>query len=499
MSQEPPQIPGYDVLHELGAGGMATVYLANQLSLERKVAIKVLRGASPEPGTAGDRAEKRFLREAQMLARLSHINVCGIYDVAKAGEIPYIAMEYIDGGTLGDRLRRGMTAAEAISAVVQLASALSTVHAIGIVHRDLKPENVMMRGKVPVLTDFGIARDASLDRTELTGDHILGTATYMSPEQINGQPIDPRSDVYSLGAILFELLTGRPPYQGDSPMVVCVQHLQAPIPSLPPPLCDLQPVIEGMLTKDRNFRFPDMTSVVSALRATLLESAALRTELRFTSDRPWNEQLRDLGFSFEGLGAGALREAANRAPSAEPAAPDSPSPSDPKFPRRRTFDRGRLVGGLALTGALALAAVVLWRGLGDPRESAEPAQQAATDAASFDRRPEDLPGSGRSTTTPGSPEAEIGDGRLVLDAAPWGRLVSIVAADGKAAPVLGQDRTTPLLLTLPEGHYRLTVVGPDGLTQRETDAIVTRGQLSVAALSFSAIDTDTYLKQAGFK
>ena len=365
MTDQPlPQIPGYELQKELGVGGMATVYLARQTSLDRKVAIKVMRTSLRE-GDDGERTEKRFLREGRMLARLSHKNVCGIYDIAKVGSVAYIAMEYIEGGTLGDHLRRGMTAADAIGVTVQLASALAAAHALGIVHRDLKPANVMMRGKVPVLTDFGIARDLSGDRTEITGDNILGTPHYMSPEQISGKPIDGRSDVYSLGAMLYELLTGTQPYQGDSPIAVCMQHLQAPIPQLPEQFADLQPVIDRMLAKDRDERLPDMGSVVVALRSVLMENADLRQALRFDVGLPLSEQMRGLGFSYDGPDEDTLRELLKRTPrpqkpvvretAAQPVAP-AVAPPD----RRKLW----LGGGAAL---LVLLLLGLWFAL-VPRE-----------------------------------------------------------------------------------------------------------------------------------
>lgn len=331
-----PQIPGYELLDELGVGGMATVYLAKQTSLDRKVAIKIMRvsHSAQDP----ERTEKRFLREGRMLARLSHKNVCGIYDIAKVGQVAYIAMEYLDGGTLGDRLRKGMTAADAVSVIVQMAAALSAAHALGIVHRDLKPANVMMRGNVPVLTDFGIARDLSPDRTEITGDNILGTPHYMSTEQISGQPIDGRSDVYSLGCMLFELLTGRQPFQGDSPIAVCMQHLQAPIPRLPEQFSGLQPVIDAMMAKDPAGRLPDMANVVLAIRTALADNPSLQQALRFDTTLPLSEQLRLLGFSFDHTGDEMLREALRRAPKPKPPAPKPvepapPPPAPPEAPR----------------------------------------------------------------------------------------------------------------------------------------------------------------------
>ena len=378
MSESPfPLIPGYELKHELGTGGMATVYLAVQTSLDRKVAIKVMHVSSKDE-EGPERIEKRFLREGRMLARLSHRNVCGIYDIAKVGDIAYIAMEYLAGGTLSDRLRRGMTASDAISVIVQLAAALSAAHGLGVVHRDLKPANVMMRGKVPVLSDFGIARDLSPDRTEITGDSILGTPNYMSPEQISGKDIDGRADIYSLGAMLYDLLTGHRPYVGDSPIAVCMQHLQAPIPRLPESFAELQPVIEGMMAKDRQDRFPDMASVIVELRGALIDSTALRQALRLDTDVPWSEQLRELGFSFDTTGNDQVR-AALQAPRTLPQGPRNtvrlearpPMPTAPieteSPPAVRRVDRRTLVVASLIAGVLL--ALGLWWGLSEERLS----------------------------------------------------------------------------------------------------------------------------------
>lgn len=296
----PPQIPGYQLLKQIGTGGMATVFLALQVSLDRKVAIKVLRAS---PGDDPERTEKRFLREGRTLAKVTHKNVCGIYDIARIGNVAYIAMEYLDGGTLVDKLKLGVSVGESIAIVVQLASALEEAHKLGIIHRDLKPANVMLRGgRVPVLTDFGIARELTASQTRITAENmIVGTPIYMSPEQVSGGEVDGRSDLYSLGVMFFELLTGQPPYQGETPIAVCMQHLTAAIPKLPPDLDDLQPVIEQMLAKKRDERYASMHEFTQALRDVFITSEALRQVARFNPETPWTEQLRDLGFSFDTL------------------------------------------------------------------------------------------------------------------------------------------------------------------------------------------------------
>jgi serine/threonine protein kinase len=295
-----PEIPGYQLLQQIGAGGMAKVYLAVQVSLDRKVAIKVLR-------TSGDddpeRTEKRFLREGRTLAKITHKNVCGIFDIAKVGDIAYIAMEYLDGGTLVDKLKHGVAVGESIAIVVQVASALEEAHKLGIIHRDLKPANVMLRGgRVPVLTDFGIARELTASQTRITAENmIVGTPIYMSPEQVSGGEVDGRSDLYSLGIMFFELLTGEPPYKGDTPIAVCMQHLTAALPKLPAELADLQPVMDRLLAKKREDRFSDMSAFTRALRDVFVTSEAMRKVAIFSPDTPWSEQLRELGFSFDTL------------------------------------------------------------------------------------------------------------------------------------------------------------------------------------------------------
>ncbi len=309
---DPIELPGYEMLQEIGSGGMATVYLAIQKSLDRKVAIKVLRTSPHEADP--ERTEKRFLREGKTLAKISHKNVCGIYDIARVGDIAYIAMEYLEGGTLVDHLRDGISAGEAVAIVVQVAAALGEAHAQGIVHRDLKPANVMMRGgKVPVLTDFGIARELTADQTRITADNmIVGTPIYMSPEQVSGGEVDGRSDLYSLGIMFYELLTGQPPYQGDTPIAVCMQHLTAPIPQLSGDLSEINPILEKLLAKKCEDRYGDVSEFTRSLRQAFVHSDAFREVLRFDPNTPWSDQLRDLGFSFDTLNDAELRAAVRK-------------------------------------------------------------------------------------------------------------------------------------------------------------------------------------------
>ncbi|MCB1633544.1 MAG: serine/threonine protein kinase [Xanthomonadales bacterium] len=398
--QHPIEIPGYELLQEIGSGGMANVYLAIQKSLDRKVAIKVLRTSQHEADP--ERTEKRFLREGRTLAKISHKNVCGIYDIAKVGNLAYIAMEYLEGGTLVDQLRGGMAAGEAIAVVVQVGAALAEAHSQGIVHRDLKPANVMMRGgRVPVLTDFGIARELTADQTKITAENmIVGTPIYMSPEQVSGGDVDGRSDLYSLGIMFFELLTGAPPYQGDTPIAVCMQHLTAPIPKLPPKLADLDPIIERMLAKKAEDRFDDMQSFTRELRQVFLQSEALRGVIASNPDIAWSEQLRELGFSFDTLRDTDLRAAMARK-SATPATqpmprqvPKAVTPAASAQARRSGMPRWLLpaLGGVALL----LAVIGLWQIFGGEKLTDEQLAALTTMVQQFDR--------------------QIGEGRLVQPA-----------------------------------------------------------------------------------
>ena len=247
-----PQIPGYRITKKLGQGGMADVYLGVQENLEREVAIKVL-----IPSLFRDQQfSLRFIKEAQTAAKLAHPNIITIHDVGEVGDSYYIVMEYLQQ-SLNDRIKKLGTLEphEALKIVKMIAAALEYAHKKGFIHRDIKPDNIMFRPDgTAVLVDFGIARAIdSTTRLTRTGMSI-GTPHYMSPEQCKGEKIDGRSDIYSLGVQLFELLTGNVPYKAENTAGIILKHIQEPVPKLPAPLSQYQSLIGKMMAKDRKMR-----------------------------------------------------------------------------------------------------------------------------------------------------------------------------------------------------------------------------------------------------
>lgn len=307
MSPSPHvNIPGYELVRELGVGGMAVVYLAIQTSLDRKVALKVMRRNIEDI----DKFERRFLMEGRTLAKLPHRNIVAVYDIVKGDATTYIAMEYLDGGTLHDRMRDGLSLAEAVAIVVQIAGALQFAHDHGVIHRDLKPSNIMFRDEsTPVLTDFGIAKQQDAQQTRLTQTGMLvGTPTYMSPEQINALEVDGRSDLYSLGVMFYELLTGNAPFAGDTPIAVLMAHLTTPAPALPLAFAEFQPVLDKMLAKNRDDRFANLKEFTKALKAVVIANETLWARLQADPNQSSSEQLRALGFSISSQTAGDLQQ-----------------------------------------------------------------------------------------------------------------------------------------------------------------------------------------------
>ena len=271
------QLGKYQLGQLLGQGGMGAVYRSFHPVLNQPVAVKVMQNTL----AADPQAQQRFLREAQVVAGLAHPNIVNIFDVDIQGGRPYIVMEYLDAGSLADRLQAGpLTQAAALQLAAPLADALEYAHQRGLVHRDLKPANVLLRPDgSPVLADFGLARPVQTDsaaQITATGA-VMGTLAYMAPEQFSGQPTDARADIYSFGVMLYEMLTGRLPFTGDSAQIM-YGHLQQPPPSLRvarPDLPDsIEQLVQRMLSKDPAWRPQRMAEVASALRAITAGTAA---------------------------------------------------------------------------------------------------------------------------------------------------------------------------------------------------------------------------------
>src|ERR671936_668982 len=248
----------YRILRKLGSGGMANVYLAEDQELGRRVAIKILNDRHAND----DQFVERFRREAKNAAGLSHPNIVSIYDRGEAEGTYYIAMEYLEGRTLKELIvsRGPAPIPVAIDYARQILSALRFAHRNGIVHRDIKPHNVLVDGEGRVkVTDFGIARAGAASQMTEAGS-IVGTAQYLSPEQAKGTAVDQRSDIYSLGIVLYELLTGSVPFTGDTPVEIAMKHIsETPVPpseKRPEVPHDLDLVVVRALAKDPGDRYP---------------------------------------------------------------------------------------------------------------------------------------------------------------------------------------------------------------------------------------------------
>ncbi|MBN2499738.1 MAG: protein kinase [Anaerolineales bacterium] len=257
---------GYQIVEQIGKGGMAMVYKAYQPSLDRDVAVKIL------PAYYADQDEsflKRFKREARAIAKLRHPNILMVMDYGEQGEIPYLVMEYVPAGTLKDRLGKPLPLDEMVMLLDQIAKALDYAHSEGVVHRDVKPSNVLMpKPDWALLTDFGLAKMVGGSFMTQSG-MTVGTPAYMSPEQGRGEKVDHRSDIYSLGIILYEMATGGVPYTAETPMAVVVKHIVEPLPmpmdknpELPE---DVQRIILKALAKDPADRFQKAGEIVEAL------------------------------------------------------------------------------------------------------------------------------------------------------------------------------------------------------------------------------------------
>ena len=270
-----PQIPGYRIVRRLGEGGMAEVYLAVQLSLQRQVAIKVL---NFERAMSEDLAE-RFEREARTIAKLDHPNIVGIHDIGRAGDLLYYTMPFLPNGDLSQRDLRD-NPQRILEVLRSVCEALRYAHAHGVVHRDVKPANVLFdKAERVLLADFGIAISTDFESRVTTQDKLVGSTGYMSPEQARRQDLDGRADLYSLGVVCYELLTGELPFHGADALSVAIAHMQDPIPRLPPTRRAWQPLIDRALAKSPDDRYQNAGEMLLAL-GEVAENLANGTPVR---------------------------------------------------------------------------------------------------------------------------------------------------------------------------------------------------------------------------
>ncbi len=327
-------IPGYTIHRLLGQGGMATVYLATQEKLKRQVALKViLPEHARDPGF-----RERFISEGQLTARLFHRHVMTVFDIGEADGAFFLATELLPGGTLAERLPQIPSVVDKLLIVREVAEGLGFAHANKVIHRDIKPGNILFRADgTAVVADFGIAKAQDVSRAQTMQGMIVGTPSYMSPEQVQGEPLDGRSDLYSLGIMLYEMLVGELPFVATDLFAVAMAQIARPPPPLPEHLKPLQPLLDGMLEKLPARRVASAEALVAQIDALLptLDDAALSNGA--TSRR-------------------GARPKTTRASTVSAAAPGASTGVSRRMPW--------LVGGSIC--ALAIAAIALWPGPESP-------------------------------------------------------------------------------------------------------------------------------------
>jgi tRNA A-37 threonylcarbamoyl transferase component Bud32 len=290
------KIGRYEIKAELGRGGMATVYRAFDPSFDREVAIKVL----PREFLHDPQFHDRFKREIKTIAALEHPAIVPVYDVGEEDGVPYFVMRYMTGGSLSGQIERGKFSMQDAARIIErLASALAYAHKKGIVHRDLKPDNILFDANgEPFISDFGVAKFDST-ATNLTGSGIIGTPAYMSPEQAQGDKVDNRSDIYGLGVIIFQMLSGKQPYQADTPMGLAIKHVTEPVPEIlkvnPGLPAAADTVIKTAMAKDKTQRYASATDLSHAL------NQAVHGEQTVAPSRAGTRQRGRRGLLFGGL------------------------------------------------------------------------------------------------------------------------------------------------------------------------------------------------------
>ncbi len=289
------KIGRYEIKAELGRGGMATVYRGYDPRFEREVAIKFL---PPELIHSDPQFRVRFEREAKIIAQLEHPSIVPVYDVGEENGQPYFVMRYMSGGSLSERIKAGVfSVGDALKILEQIAPGMDEAHSKGIVHRDLKPGNILFTNKnVALISDFGIAKFTQGEVGNMTGSAIIGTPAYMAPEQAGGEAVDGRTDIYALGVILYEMVTGKQPYKADTPLAVAIKHMTEPVPRIlqanPNLPVWMEKVISTAMAKEPDDRFSTAVEMVETIRAFMrgeTTPATLKAEKVTQKISPFNK------------------------------------------------------------------------------------------------------------------------------------------------------------------------------------------------------------------
>lgn len=337
--ESPIQIPNFELTKEIGRGGMSRVYLARQLQPKRDVAIKIV-----SPGSAPDPTFLASLKlEGDTVAGLNHDNVVTVFACGVVDAHYYLAMEILPGGDLTERIKKGLRAEDAVEVMIQIGSALEHAHKRQVLHRDIKPENVMFHesGKA-VLVDFGIAKEGDAESSFTQVGAVVGTPHYMSPERCMGKPTDARSDLYAMGVMFFEMLTGHKVFEGRDTFAVSYAHVYEPVPPLPPEHARFQAIVNKLLAKDPKDRYQSAGEMVAALKKhragapSNAEPATRRVDTSISS--PLQEKLKRLSASDTGVSATTVNSPTNvtglqgETSASKPVEPVKASPMAPARP-----------------------------------------------------------------------------------------------------------------------------------------------------------------------